>query len=439
MSGQPTPVFDANSTLFQNIGLLKVAETATRKHGDKVMIQASEARHLYLLAGSDSVEYWRRHQTSFQTDLGDIASNAAITRMLLGEQLQNSCWSNVWMLTANRLASTSRLFDEWLDNALIAATQAFLGALPQDGGSVDLRDLCRDWSIRAVCPAIFGRSLGEGEIAEGIAQVESFYFAMSTRNAGESGDHESLPEFIAARGFLDRVITAALDNSKVGDDTLIAHINEIIPVEVGDEDRLNLLRPTIGRMITEKLNIGGLSLLWILSHLARDPKLVEEIAVELEGKDIYALAEEQTPLAYSVVQEGLRLYPELPFIYRIASQDVVLGPLMIPAKATVVFAPWLVQRDARYWDAPATFDGHRFFGQAHSRDCYFPFGVGPRIRSRARFILHQLTIAVRAICANTTMTLADDCPRGNLHPILRSALIPRGAIPVSFRSRTTGA
>ncbi|MGD9918247.1 MAG: cytochrome P450 [Paenirhodobacter sp.] len=429
------PLFNANSEMFQNIGLLKVAETAVRRCGDKVVIRTSDTRDLYLLSGADSVDYWRRNQAHFQTDLGEIHSNAEITRLLLGQELSTSRWQEIWLLTTSRLTALNRRFEDWLERALVEACAALLRDLPACGETADLRDLCRDWSIRAVCPAVFGRSLPDAEIAQGIADVESFYFAMSTRDLAETADYRRLPEFVAARGFLDRVMTVALEQARPQDETLIAQIDAVIPEDVALADRLDLLRPTVGRMITEKLNIGGLSLLWTLSHLARAPDLSDAIAAELDGKEIFALADGDSPLALSVVQEGLRLYPELPFIYRIASAPVEIGPLRVPAGATVVFAPWLNQRDGRLWDDPARFVGDRFVGRDYARDAYLPFGVGPRTRTRGRFIQHQILQAVRAVCAETRPWLAPECPRGNLQPLLRSALIPRGAVPVGFTPR----
>jgi hypothetical protein len=42
---------------------------------------------------------------------------------------------------------------------------------------------------------------------------------------------------------------------------------------------------------------------------------------------------------------------------------------------------------------------------------------------------------VRAVVSQFQMQLAPDCKRGNLRPILRSTLAPRGAVPVSFHAR----
>ncbi|ATF18571.1 cytochrome P450 [Phaeobacter gallaeciensis] len=435
MTQKEIPIFDANSTMFQNIGLLKVAETATRQHGDIVAIRVSETRDLYIAGSPECFHYWRGHQGHFQTDLGDIASNQAITRMLLGDELQDPRWSDIWVLTANRMSAIARDFDGWLETALAEATQTLIRDLPQDGSAVDLRDLCRDWSIRAVCPAIFGADIDVAEIAQGVADVEGFYFAMSTKDASETADHEMMPEFQAARGFLDKAITAALNDSSASDRNLIAQIATVIPPDVSEADRLNLLRPTVGHVITEKLNIGGLSLLWTLVQLAQDPQLAADIATECHGSDPMTLRDAESPLALSTVKEGLRLFPELPFIYRITSEAVPIGDYVIPSGATVVFAPWLVQRDPRFWDNPKRFQGDRFLDEGRHRAHYFPFGVGARIRSRANFMLHQLTLAARTICAAQAFALAPDCPRGNIRPLLRSALIPRGAVPVVFHPR----
>lgn len=334
MTRKEIPIFDANSTMFQNIGLLKVAETATRQHGDIVAIRVSDTRDLYIAGSPECFHYWRGHQGHFQTDLGDIASNQAITRMLLGDELQDPRWSDVWVLTANRMSAIARDFDGWLETALADATRTLITELPQDGTAADLRDICRDWSIRAVCPAIFGADLDVAEIAQGVADVEGFYFAMSTKDTAETADHENLPEFKAARGFLDKAITTALDNSTPSDPNLIAQIATVIPQDVSEADRLNLLRPTVGHVITEKLNIGGLSLLWTLVQLAQDPQLAADISAECHGNDPLTMLDADSPLALSTVKEGLRLFPELPFIYRITSEEVPIGDYVIPSGAT---------------------------------------------------------------------------------------------------------
>jgi len=439
MTDPQIPVFDARSEFHQNLGLLKVAETAMRKHGDAVMIRASESREMLLLTGTDSIRYWKNHQGQFQTELGDIASNAGTTRILIGDALEQPENAAIWDASRSGLTEVNANWDAWAHQSLIAATQALVQDLALTAEApVDLRPICSLWAVRALCPTLFGTALPDTEMVEGLMQIEQFYFAMSTKDAEEVAAPETLIEFQQARGFLDRAVRAGLANMSTPDDaTVLACMNRCLPADLSIEARISVLRPTLGRLLLEKLNIDGLGLLWTLCHLAQSPDLVAEMAAEVDHcGDLYDSPDAATPLCYSVIQEAQRLYPELPFIYRISSRDMeVLGHQVAP-RTTILFAPWLVHRDGRYWRNPARFDGHRFLTPPEDRSSYLPFGIGPRVRSRTRFLQHQLSVAVRAVVSEFRPQLAADCKRGNLRPILRSTLAPRGAVPVAFSYRT---
>ena len=435
MSSQTIPVFDASSEFHQNLGLLKVADMASRKYGDVVCIKASDVRDMVLLNSSDSVRYWRSHQGHFQMEQGAITTNATITRLLLGDRLDDPDNTHIWDATRSELTYVNQKWDEWAHRALVDATKALVSDVPAGGNVADMRPLCRLWSIRALCPVLFGNTAIDIAMADGLMAIEQFYFAMSTKDADETAKPFELGEFKIARGFLDDTIRTALSAMQPEDETVIARINRAIPSDVPLEERIACLRPTLGRLLLEKLNIDGLGLLWTLAHLAQDPALVTEVAGELEGKDIYALPDAETPLTYSVVQEGQRLYPELPFIYRVTSQDIQLGGYSIPSGTTVVFSPLQVHRDKRYWVKPELFNGHRFLLPLKDKSSYLPFGVGPRVRARTQFLQHQLSIALRVVCSSFQFSLAPECKRGNLRPILRSTMAPRGAIPMAFEQR----
>ncbi|KZK81514.1 Pentalenene oxygenase [Pseudovibrio sp. W64] len=430
MTLQAAPIFNASSEMFQNIGLLKVSEFATRQCGDKVQIHASDTRELYLLAGADSVTYWRSHQGHFRADFGDLASNDAITLMLVGNLPQEEKWRTVWLNISRRLNALSSDLDEWLADAGIQASHQLVTDALKSGSVVDLRDLCREWAVRAVFPALLGFSLVDVEIADGLDHIENFYLSVGQMGPEAIANYESLEEYRLARTFLDDLLRSALETTNFEDDTLIAKLIEVIPDDVAPEDRLGLLRPALANVLTEKLNVGGRSLMWVLSHLAQAPDLVTEIAEEDAQ-----LPRASNSLAIAAAKEGMRLYPELPFIYRITSQDVLIGDVTVPKYATVIFSPWLVHRDQRYWDDPAAFNVHRYNEDLPDQNHYFPFGVGPRIRARARFFLNRLSTAVAIISKELQFSLAPDCPRGNLRPLLRSALVPRGAVKVAFSPR----
>lgn len=441
---QQIPVFDARSEFHQNLGMLKVAETAHRRHGDMVMIHAGDERAMLLLGGTQSIRYWKNHQGLFQTELGEVASNAGTTRILIGDALERPENIAMWDATRVALGRLNACWDAWARDALVDATQALVDDLSAaSGAAIDLRNLCSLWSIRALCPALFGRSLPDQDLVRGLMEIEQFYFAMSTRGAREVRDPDQLAEFRIARDFLDATITEGLRNMRPDDGTALACLDRALPEDLPHDARIALLRPTLGRLLLEKLNIDGLGLLWTLTHLAQDHGLVDDMARELAGMsgvalatdEIHTLPDSQTPLCHSTIHEALRLYPELPFIYRITNREMEIFGQSVPARTTILFAPWLVHRDPRYWDKPDRFDGARFLAPLHDKNAYLPFGIGPRVRNRTQFLQHQLSVAVRAVVAQFRFELAPDCKPGNLRPILRSTLAPRGAVPVCFRMR----
>jgi len=437
MTDPQIPVFDASSEFHQNLGLLKVAETAMRQHGDVVMIRASDSRQMLLMTGTDSIRYWKNHQGQFQTELGDIASNAGTTRILIGDALERPENAAMWDASRAGLAEVNAQWDSWAHDSLVHATEALVADLARSAAApVDLRPICSLWAVRALCPTLFGRALPDPEMVEGLMQIEQFYFAMSTLDAEATATPEALEEFKIARGFLDRAVHAGLAQNGADAPNVLATMNRCLPPDLSAAERVDFLRPTLGRLLLEKLNIDGLGLLWTLTHLAQSPDLVEDMADELAGcADLWHAPDPQTPLCYAVIQEAQRLYPELPFIYRITSKEMEVQGYRVAPRTTILFAPWLVHRDARYWETPNRFDGRRFLTPPEDRSSYLPFGIGPRVRNRTQFLQHQLSVAVRAVVSQFQMQLAPDCKRGNLRPILRSTLAPRGAVPVSFHAR----
>lgn len=438
------PVFDARSEFHQNLGMLKVAETAARQHGDMVMIHAGDERAMLLLGGTQSIRYWRNHQGLFQTELGDVASNAGTTRILIGDALEQPQNIAIWDATRMALGRINAGWDDWSRKVLVDATQALIADIAAaSGAAIDLRNLCSLWSIRALCPALFGRTLPDQELVRGLMEIEQFYFAMSTRGASEIRNPDQLAEFRVARDFLDAVIAEGLRNMHPDDATALACLDRALPQDLPHDARIALLRPALGRLLLEKLNIDGLGLLWALTHLAQDPGLVDDMALEsthlpgggLGSDTMNTRPSDETPLCHSVICETLRLYPELPFIYRITSREIEISGQRVPARTTILFAPWLLHRDPRYWEKPERFEGDRFLRPLRDRSAYLPFGIGPRVRNRTQFLQHQLAVALRAIVSHFRCARAPACRPGNLRPILRSTLAPRGAVPVCFSMR----
>ncbi|QBF29671.1 cytochrome P450 [Thalassococcus sp. S3] len=442
MTAKQVPVFDANSEFHDNLGALKVVELGKRRVGDVVNIQTSHGYGMILLSNVESVRYWKNTPGHFlvETPKDDFESQADITRILHGDALDKPENAAMAKATRTALSKVQRVWDGWADAALERATTKLCAELADVDGSVDLRVLCAQWSVRAVFPAIFGDTLPAKELAAGITEVERFYYVVSSANGRVETLPQDMPQFQVARAFLDKVVGTALDRLKPGDQTVLAYIAAELPQDATRDEKIEWLRPTMGQMLLEKLNVEGMGLFWALLHMAMDPDASAAMAHEMAGVDPLRAAPDETPLCNAFVLESQRLYPEQPLVYRFARQDLSVEGYHIPKGSLILFAPWLVQRDGRYWKDPQTFDAKRFLTPLADKCTYFPFGIGPRVQTRARFMQRQTLTALRAVASHSRISLAPDCPRGSLRPFLRSTLAPRGPVPVRVQPcQTAGA
>lgn len=126
---------------------------------------------------------------------------------------------------------------------------------------------------------------------------------------------------------------------------------------------------------------------WVL--LAQHPEAERRVHAEVDalsapqgGWDAGVL--ERLPFTRAVVDECLRLYPPAWVITRRSLEADTLGGFELPAGATVILSPYVMQRDARWWPDPERFSPERFLDEALTEGgrgplTYFPFGTGPRL------------------------------------------------------------
>ncbi len=422
------PVFDANSALYQNLGLLKVAEEASRRHGDLVVLHTGDDRDTYLFSGEQGLRAWKENTAQMLSTFGDVRSNANTTRMLLGaDGTGGASWARIGLALRRAFSRAEAISDPWFDAASDAAEQAFIAEAQNDVG--DLRELTRLWAVRSVAPAIFGRAVDPAPLAQGLMAMQSFHRFVFNKTAETLDTAESSDEFVRIRAFLDEVVTTSMEAAKPGDPTFVAALTAALPEETSPEERVSLLRPILFRILKDRLNVDGLGLFWALVHLARDRALAD------------ALAEHEPPragpdgrsLAQSVARETARLYPEHPFVYRTSNQGMSVNGMTIPVGATVLFSPWLMHHDPRFWPDPGRFDGHRFMAGPEDPECFMPFGISPTARKQKRFLLRQLSRSLHRVSRALEFDIAPTCAPGNLRPFLRAQLAPRGPVPFVFR------
>ena len=112
-----------------------------------------------------------------------------------------------------------------------------------------------------------------------------------------------------------------------------------------------------------------------------------------------------------ILYEVLRLYPPIPVLIRVVSENIKLGNLSLPAGTRVGIPVILVQQDTELWGEDAKeFNPQRFsegISKATKNQCsYVPFAWGPRICIGQNFALLEAKMALSLILQNFSFELS---------------------------------
>lgn len=186
------------------------------------------------------------------------------------------------------------------------------------------------------------------------------------------------------------------------------------------------------------------ALTFCFSLLGRHPDYLARVVAELQnvshGRPLTFSDLPRLTLLRQVLDETLRLYPPSYVLARAATEPTTLGGVTLPAGATVLFSPYVIHRDARFWSEPHAFRPERFApgGEAASlaRNSYVPFGTGPRRCIGENLAQVELMLAVARILQRFELQL----PAGP-EPALRAgfALSLRDELWVRAEPRTRDA
>jgi cytochrome P450 len=120
-------------------------------------------------------------------------------------------------------------------------------------------------------------------------------------------------------------------------------------------------------------------LLW---QLARHPEQQQRVA-EFGDRPVGLSNHGDLPVLGRALQEAMRLAPPVPFSPRVATRDVVIDGVPLPAGTAVGAASMTLHRHPRWWTEPDAFDPDRFAPERaehkqHSH-LYVPFGGGAHL------------------------------------------------------------
>ncbi|XP_050081729.1 cytochrome P450 4d2-like [Anopheles aquasalis] len=182
---------------------------------------------------------------------------------------------------------------------------------------------------------------------------------------------------------------------------------------------------------------------FLLYNVAKHPevqeRLYEEILDEIGSEFTEITLSTLNNLRYMdlVLKESLRLYPPVPMIARIATDDTeVLGERIIRG-TSVVLDIFLMHRSEDYFHDPDQFDPTRFEGMRDADTfnpyTYIPFSAGSRNCIGQKYAQYAIKSALVKILQHFTVRLTRD----NYEPTLKAEMVlkPATGLPLQFVRR----
>lgn len=181
------------------------------------------------------------------------------------------------------------------------------------------------------------------------------------------------------------------------------------------------------------------TLSWTWWLLAQNPRVEEKLHAELDS-----VLNGRTPtlddlprLTYTshIVSESMRLYPPAWAIARLAIEDHELGGYAVPRGTGIAAVPWVVHRDARWYENPEEFFPERWEGEFLKRIprfAYFPFSFGARQCIGNSFALMEANLVLATIAQQFRFRLL---PGYSVVPLASITLRPRHGLQVVTETR----
>jgi cytochrome P450 len=242
---------------------------------------------------------------------------------------------------------------------------------------------------------------------------------------------------------LDEVIYRMIERRK-GDPG--AHNDLLSLLMQAKDDQTNVymtekqLRDEVLTLLLAGHETNANALAWTFYLLAQRPdadqRLHDEARAVLGARAAFDVADlERLGYTRMVMLEGLRLYPPGWFVGREAQADVKLGAYTVPKGAMVIMSQYVMQRDARFFEAPERFKPERWEGdflERLPRGAYFPFSAGDRHCIGEGFASQESLLILATLLERWKFELV---PGQNIRPRPSVTLRPDGPIKMIVRPR----
>ena len=168
---------------------------------------------------------------------------------------------------------------------------------------------------------------------------------------------------------------------------------------------------------------------WMLLAQHADAEAALHAEVDALGRDPTFDDLRRLAVARQTFAEAMRLFPPAWVVGREAARPFTLGGAPVARRSMVLFAPYHLHRDARFWDDPGAFRPARFEPErqrGRHKFAYLPFSAGRRGCIGEQFAWAEGTLVLAAIARRWRLRLAGPPPAPHGSVTLR----PAGPMPV---------
>ena len=232
------------------------------------------------------------------------------------------------------------------------------------------------------------------------------------------------------RGHIDDLLSPRLEPGAPAIDDIVGAVIAATDPDTGAPFTRSELIDQIGVFFLAGHETTASVLTWLFFILAQLPQIAGRIRAEIDAVagDGPILLEHTKQLVFTrnVFREGMRLYPPITFIPRVAQRDTEIAGKKLRRGMMVMIAPWLVHRSPANWRDADRFDPDRFTRDGEiTPGSYIPFGLGPRICVGAAFATIESTLILARLVRRYDFSLLNP---DKVRPVARLTTKPADEI-----------
>ncbi|WP_300628638.1 cytochrome P450 [Pseudomonas sp.] len=407
---------------FAQLGLLKIAESACRQHGDAVWIGEGQEAVL-VLAGARHLRFFLENESSFHKELDNEHTSR---RLLLGQSLITAREGEEWHLARKLTAPLVNPKSAVLKQGTQGAAHWLVDTL-QDVGNDSIQTICMQWALRCVAEGFVGPTLSPAQLDSLVNHFRRIYLQLIVvAPAEDSGTLCRHPALIAFREELESLLGPLITGGADANPSMLQRFYQALDINAHPHERERAISMLLGNLVASVDNTG-VALLWCLTHLSQHAQYQHQVREESR--------QGRRDMASAIVKESLRITPVTAFFERFTQSPLDMDGVTIPSGTKVLFSPWLVHRNAAYWPDPLSFRPERFLeGKKIAREHFVPFSIGKRNCVGMALAMDQLTTAIETLCSHCVFALAPSTAPAALTPLYGLNVLPRGPICFTIES-----